>query len=173
MDIGKTLTISVVFIYVQFLNISFLIKLNRNLQYCNFLLVSPLFPKNCCYLVAQLCLTLHDPMEFSIPGLLVLYYVPVCSNSYPLSPWCHPTISSSVIHFSSCLFQWFSSSHQVAKTLELELQLQHQSFQWIFRVISFRTDWFDILSVQGTLKSLLQHYSLKATILWCSAFFMV
>ena len=59
-------------------------------------------------------------------------------NSCPLSRWCHPTISSSVVPFSSCLqyfhqglFQWVSSLHQVAK--ELEFQLQHQSFQWIFR----------------------------------------
>ena len=41
------------------------------------------------------------------------------------------------------------------------------------RLIFFRTDWFDLLAVQGTLKSLLQHHSLKASILWCSAFFMV
>ena len=63
----------------------------------------------------------------------------VCSNSCPLSQWCHPIISSSVISFSFCLqsfpasvlFKWVSSSHQVTKILEL--QLQHQSFQWIFR----------------------------------------
>ena len=61
------------------------------------------------------------------------------SNSCPQSWWCHPTISSSVMPFSSCLqssqhqglFKRVSSSHQVAKVLEL--QLQHQSFQWIFR----------------------------------------
>ena len=41
------------------------------------------------------------------------------------------------------------------------------------RLISFRIDWFDLLAVQGTLKNLLQHHSLKASILWCSAFFMV
>ena len=60
-----------------------------------------------------------------------------CSNSGPLSQWCHPTISSSVVPFSSCLqfsqhqglFQWVSSSHQVAKVLEL--QLQHES--WILQ----------------------------------------
>ena len=60
-------------------------------------------------------------------------------NSCPLREWCHPTISSSVIPFSSRLqsfpelgsFKWVSSSHQVAKVLEF--QLQHQSFQWIFR----------------------------------------
>ena len=55
----------------------------------------------------------------------------------------------------------------------LELQFQHQSFQWIFRLISFRIDWFDLLAVQGTLKSLLQHHGSKASILWHSAFFMV
>ena len=63
----------------------------------------------------------------------------VYSSSHPLSQWCHPTISSSVIPFTSCLqsfpasgsFQWVSSSHKVAKVLEF--QLQHQSFQWIFR----------------------------------------
>ena len=62
-----------------------------------------------------------------------------CSNSCSLSQWCHPTISSSVVPFSSCLqsfpasqdlFQWVSSSHQVAKVLEL--QLHRRSFQWLF-----------------------------------------
>ena len=53
------------------------------------------------------------------------------------------------------------------------LELQHQSFQWIFRVISFGMDRLDLLAVQGTLKSLLQHHSSKASILWHSAFFMV
>ena len=64
----------------------------------------------------------------------------VCSHSCPLSRWCHPTISSSALPFSSCLqsfpaqvlFQWVASLPQVAKLLELELR--HQSFQWIFRV---------------------------------------
>ena len=69
-----------------------------------------------------------------------------CSNSCPLSQWCNPTISSSVTPFSfclhlpqhQCLFQWVCSSHQVAKVLEF--QLQHQSFQWIFRT-DFLEDW--------------------------------
>ena len=63
----------------------------------------------------------------------------VYSNSCPLSRWCHPAISSSVVPFSSRLqsfpaqglFHWVSSSHQVAKVLEF--QFQHQSFQWVFR----------------------------------------
>ena len=68
------------------------------------------------------------------------------------------------------LFQWVNASHEVAKVLEL----QYQSFQWIFRTdYSFKIDWFDLLAVQGTLKSLLQHHSSEASILWCSAFFTV
>ena len=62
----------------------------------------------------------------------------VYSDSCPLSQWCHPTSSSSVVPFSSCLFsqhqglfKWVSSSHHVAKVLEF--QLQHQPFQWMFR----------------------------------------
>ena len=101
------------------------------------------------------------------------------SNPCPLSQWCFqpsPPLSSpslSTFSFSQHqgLFRGIGSSHQVAKVLEF--QLQHQSFQWIFRTISFRMDWLDLLVVQGTLKSLLQHYSSKASILWCSAFFVV
>ena len=55
----------------------------------------------------------------------------------------------------------------------LELQLQHQSFHEYSGLNSFRIDWFDLLVVQGTLKSFLQHHSSKTSILWCSAFFMV
>ena len=62
-------------------------------------------------------------------------------------------------------------SHQVAKVLEL--QLQHSPSYEYSGLISFRIDWFDLLEVQGTLKSLLQHHSSKPSILWCSAFFMV
>ena len=54
----------------------------------------------------------------------------------------------------------------------MEFQLQHQSYEYS-GLISFRIDWFDLLAVQGSLKSLLQHHSSKASILWHSAFFMV
>ena len=53
-----------------------------------------------------------------------------------------------------------------------EFKLQHQSFQWTLGLISFRMDWLDLLAVQGTLKSLLQHHSSKASIFRCSAFFI-
>ena len=73
--------------------------------------------------------------------------------------------------FSSCLqffqhqglFQWISSSHQVAKVLEFQLQISPSSEY--SGLISFRMDWFDLLAVQGTLKSLLQHHRSKASIL--------
>ena len=58
--------------------------------------------------------------------------------------------------------QWVCSLHQVAKVLEL--QLQHQSFQWIRRVDSFRINWFDLPAGQRTLRSLLQHHNSKASI---------
>ena len=58
------------------------------------------------------------------------------------------------------LFQWVSSSHQLAKVLELKLQ--HHSFQWYLGLISFRINWFDLLAVRGTLKSLLQHHTFKS-----------
>ena len=67
------------------------------------------------------------------------------------------------------LFKCVSSSHQVAKVLEF--QLQYQSFQSIPRMISFRMYWLDLLAVQGTLKSLLQHHSSKASIPQLSAIF--
>ena len=97
-------------------------------------------------------------------------------NSCPLSQRCHSTISSSVIPFFSCLqfsqhqglFKWVSSSHQAAKGLEF--QLQHQSYNEHQGLISFRMDWLDLLTVQGTLKSLLQHRSSKASILGRLAF---
>ena len=55
----------------------------------------------------------------------------------------------------------------------MEFQLQHQSFQLTPRTDLFRIDWLDFLAVKRTLKSILQHHSWKASILWCSAFFVV
>ena len=96
-------------------------------------------------------------------------------NSCPLSQWCHPTISS-VVPFSSCL-QSFPASGSFPMS---QFFASGWSFNFSIRpsseysgLISFRMDWFDLLVVQGTLKSLLQHHSSKASILWCSAFFTV
>ena len=124
---------------------------------------------HCCS-VAQSCLTLCNPMDCSTPGFPVLHYLPEFAQtdvhwvgdaiqpSHPLSAPSPPAFNLSQYRD---LFQWVSSLHQVVKVLDL--QLQHQSFQYS-GMISFRIDWFDCL---------LQHHSSKASILWCSAFFMV
>ena len=130
--------------------------------------------------VAQSCPTLCDPMNHSIPGIPVHCQLPEFTQihmhrvgdaiqpSYPLSST-SPLASNPSQHQS--LFQCVNSSHEVAKVLEF--QPQHQSFQWTPGLVSFRMDWLDLLTVQGTLKSLLQHHSSKASILWRSAFFTV
>ena len=104
----------------------------------------------------------------------------VCSKSCPLSHGCHPTISSSVIPFSSCLqsfpasgsFQmsWLFASGDQSIGASASASVLPVKYSGL---ISFRIDWSDLLAVQGTLKSLLQHYSSKASILLHSAFFTV
>ena len=131
---------------------------------------------SCCS-VAKLCPTLWDCMDCSTPGFPLLnellefaqthhvHWVGAAAQpSHPLLPPSPPALNLSQ---HQGLFQWVRSSHQVAN--------------WSFSIspcneysglISFRIDWFDLLAVQGILKSLLQHHSLKASVLWCSAFFM-
>ena len=99
-------------------------------------------------------------------------------NSCPSSQWCHPTISSRIIPFSclqSCpasrFFQWVSSLHRWPKYWRFSLSISPSSEY--SGLISFRMDWFDFLAVQGPLKSLLQHHSSNASILWPLAFFTV
>ena len=96
-------------------------------------------------------------------------------NSCPLSQWCHPTISSPVVPFSSCL-QSFSASGSFPMSQFFTSDGQSigvSASTSVFPMISFRMDWLDLLEVQGTLKSLLQHHSSKASVHWCSAFFIV
>ena len=128
--------------------------------------------------VAQLCLTLCNPMDCSMPGLPVHRQLPESTQTHvhwvddAIQP-SHPLLSSSPafnIFQHQGLYQWVRS-HQVAKVLEF--QLQHQSFQWISGLISYRIDWFDFLAIQGTLRSVIQQHSSKASIFWCSVFFMV
>ena len=127
------------------------------------------------------CLTLCNPYEpqhispprpSPTPG--------VHPNPCPLSQWCHPTISSSVIPFSSCrqsfpaseyfpVTQLFTSGGQSIGSCSFNISPSSEHLG----LISFKLDWLDLLAVQGTLQSLLQHHSSKASILWCSAFFIV
>ena len=127
--------------------------------------------------VAQSCPTLC--MNRSMPGLSVHHqlpestqtHVPQVGDAIQLS---HPLLSlSPAFNLSQHQgpFKWVNSLHQVAKVLEF--QLQHQSFQWTPKTDPFRMDWLDLLAVQGTLKSLLQYHSSKASILRHSAFFTV
>ena len=100
----------------------------------------------------------------------------VHSNSCPSSRWCHPAISSSVIPFSSCPQSLPASVFSNESTLRMRWP-KYWSFSFSIILskehISFKMDWLDLLVVQGTLKSLLQYHSSKASILWCSAFFTV
>ena len=103
----------------------------------------------------------------------------VHSDSRPSSQWCHPAISSSVVPFSSCPQSLPASVFSRESTLRIRWP---KYWSFIFSIIpskeipgliSFRMDWLDLLTVHGTLKSLLQHHSSKASILWHSAFFTV
>ena len=132
-----------------------------------------------CCSVTKLCLTLCNTMGCNTLGFPVLYYLLEFAHAHVL--WVSDTIqpSYSLLPPSPALslsqyqdlFQWVGSSHQVAKVLELQLQLSYSSES--SRLISFRIDWFDLLAVQGTVKSLLQYHGLNTSILWRSAFFMI
>jgi len=100
----------------------------------------------------------------------------VCSNSCLLSQWFHPIISSSAVLFSSCPQSFpisgpFLMSQLIRKywCSSFSISLSNEYSELIF----FRIDWFDLLAVQGTFKSLLQNHNLKALVLWHSAFLMV
>ena len=127
--------------------------------------------------VAQSCLTLCDPMNHSTPGLPVHHQLPEFNQTHVVESvmpsshliLCHPLlllppIPPSIRVFSNELtlhMRWpkdWSFSFSIIPSKEIP------------GLISFRMDWLDLLAVQGTLKSLLQHHSSKASILWCSAF---
>ena len=104
-----------------------------------------------------------------------------CKNSCPSSWWCHPTVSSSVVPFSSCLQSFPASGSFPMNESALCIRWpKYWSVSFNIRpsndysvLISFWIDWFDLLSVQETLKSLLQHHSSEASTLLSSAFFMI
>ena len=102
-----------------------------------------------------------------------------CSNSCPLSWWCHPTISFSVVPFS-CLQPFPASGSFLMSGFFVSGGQSIGASAWASvlpneypGLISFRIDWFDLLAFQRTLKTLLQYHSSKASILQCSAFFTV
>ena len=124
---------------------------------------------------AQSCPTLCDPMNHSTPGLPVHHQLPESTQTHvhwvgDAIQQSHPLLSPSPPAFNLShhqgLFKWVSSSHHVPKYWNLSFNIK----TWL---ISFRMDWLDLFAVQGALKSLLKHHSSKASILQCSAFFIV
>ena len=113
----------------------------------------------------------HASLSFTISqNLLKFTSIELVMLSNDLILCCLLLLLSSIFPASGS-FQWVSSSHQVAKVLEI--QLQHQSFYEYSGSISFRFDWFDLPTVQRTLQSLPQQRNLKVSVLRCSAFLMV
>ena len=114
----------------------------------------------------------RPPCPLQTPG--------VHSNSSPLSRWCHPAFSSSVVPFSFRLqsfpavgsfpvSQFFASGSQSIGVFSFSISPSNE----YSGLISFRMDWLGLLAAQGTLKSLLQHHNSKASSLQCSAFFII
>ena len=135
----------------------------------------------CCCSVAKLYPTLYNPMDCSTSGFPVPQLSPgICSHSCPLSQLMS---SNHLILYHLLLLPSIFPNIRVFSN-ESALRIRWPKY-WCFSVsispskeysglISFRIDWFDLLAVQGTLfKSLLQHYSLKSSVLRSSTFFMV
>ena len=130
--------------------------------------------------VTRLCLTLCNSADCSTPGFPVLHQLTELAQTYvhrvsdaiqPSHPLSSPSLPTFNLSQHQGLFLSVSSSHQVAKVLEFQLSISPSNEY--SGLISFRIDWLDLLSIQETLKNLLQHYSSKASILQRSAFFMV
>ena len=130
-------------------------------------------PVTHCCPVAKSCPNLYDSIDYSTPGLPVLYLLKLMSleSVMPSSHLilCHSLLLLPSIFPSIRVFSNECSLYQVAKVLEL--QLQHQSFQWIFRV-DILLDWLVWPPCSPRDHKSLLHSS-KASVLWCSAFFMV
>ena len=148
---------------------------------CASLLVKNVINECCCCSVAKSCPILCNPVDYSMPGLPVLHYLPEFAQAHVLhlgdaiQP-CHclslPFPPALKLSQHQSLFQWVGSFHQMAKVLEL--QLHHQPFQWIFQ------GWFSLgltglmsLLSKGLSKSILQCHSSKASILCSSALLSV
>ena len=119
-------------------------------------------------------------MDCSTPGFLVHHQLLEFAQTHvywvsdaiqPFHPLSSPSLPVLNLSQHQCLFQWVSSSQRWPKYWSFSFSISPSNEYSGF--ISFRIDWFDLLAVQGTLKSLLQHHSSKASIVQHSAFFMV
>ena len=132
---------------------------------------------NCCS-VAKSCLTLQEPMDCSMPECPVLHHFPEFAQThfhwvsdaiqlpYPLSPPSYPSFN---LFQHQGLFQWVGSLHHVVKVLNFNISPSSE----YTGSISFRIEWFDLLVVQGALRSHHQHHNLKSSVFHCSVLFMV
>ena len=137
--------------------------------------------QNYCFCsVSKLCPTVCDPMDCSMSGFSVLRYLLQFAQTHahwvsdaiqPSHPLSFPSPSALSLYQNQNILQWISSCISWSKYWSFSFSISPSNEY--SRLISLRIDWFDLLPVQGTLKSLLQHHSLKPSILWCSAFFMV
>ena len=143
--------------------------------------IKPGNPKDQFSSVAQPCLTLCDPMDCSTPGLPVHHQLPELAQTqvYRVSDAIQP--SHPLLSPSPPAFNQVSSIRVFSNESVLHIRWpNYWSFSFSISpsieysgLISFRMDWLDLLAVRGTLKSLLQHHSSKASVLPCSASFMV
>ena len=129
---------------------------------------------------AQSCLTLHNSVNCSMPGFTVHHQawslhklmsieLVMPSNHLIL---CHPLLLLPAIPLSIRVFSSESVLH-IKWPKYWSFSFSFSPFNEYSGLISFRMDWLDLLAVQETLKSLLQHHSSKASMVWCSAFFIV
>ena len=136
----------------------------------------------CCCSVAKSCQTLWDPIDCSVPSSSILHYVLKFAQTHVRrvsdAILCHPlfllpSIFPSIRVFSNesalCIRwpEYWSFRFRIQWILDFN---ELNEYSWL---ISFRIDWFDLLAVQGTLKSFLQHHNSKASIFCCLAFFLV
>ena len=132
--------------------------------------------------VTQSCPTLCDPMNRSTPGLPVHHQLPQFTETHvhrvrdAIQP-SHPLSSPSPLAPIPPSIRVFSNESALCirwpKYWRFSFSISISPSNEYSGLISFKTDWFDFLAIQGTLKSLLQHHSSKVSILWCSAFFKI
>ena len=128
--------------------------------------------------VAQLCPTLCDPMNHSTPGFPVHHQLPEFTQTHvhwvgdAIQPF-HPLPSPSLPIFNLSQHQGLYKSVLIRWPKYWSFSFSISPSNEYSELISFRMDWLDLFAVQGTLKSLLQHHSSKASVLWHSASFMV
>ena len=139
---------------------------------------TPRYVHLCCCSVAKLCLTLCDPMDCSTPGFPVPYHLLEFAQTYihwvgeAIQPF-HPLWPLFLLSSIFPSIRVFSNESALSTRWPKYWSFSISPSNKYSGLISFRIDWFDLLAVQGTLMSLLQHHSSKASILWHSAFFIV